>query len=53
MIQAFKITTTVFMAILIATMLGIMISKRDDKSTAAVAGAITGIQIMAIASIWL
>lgn len=53
MMQVFKITTTVFLAIIIATMLGVLISKKDDKASAIVAGIISGVQIMAIASIWL
>lgn len=53
MASAFKITTTVFLANIIATMLGVMFSKKEDKASAIVAGIISGVQIMAIASIWI
>ena len=54
--QAFKVVTTVLLAIIIATMLGVTIAmakKSEDKDAVIVAGIFTAVQIMAIAGMWL
>ena len=55
MIQAFKIVTTVFLALEILTYVIVVLRKHEDdsNSTRAVAGVLTGGSIMAIASIWM
>lgn len=54
--QGFKIMTTVFLAIIIAMMMGVVIVKskeRNSKDTIIVASIFTAVMIMAIAAIWM
>ena len=54
--KAFKVVTTVLLAIIIATMIGVVFvnaKKSEDKDVVIVAGIFTAVQIMAIAGMWL
>lgn len=49
----FKVTTTVFLAILIVTFATVAIAKRRETDTVIVSALITAVQIMAIVAIWM
>lgn len=49
----FKVTTTVFLTILIVTFATVTIAKRRETDIAIVSALITAVQIMAMAAIWI